>query len=108
MQRNFVRLIAPLALLASSCLCTAELRVGIIGTDTSHVLHFTRMLNDPRDPDHISGARVVAAYKGGSPDIVSSRGRVDDYAHQIRKLYNVEIVPDIPTLCSKVDAILLE
>lgn len=108
MRRKLIRLIAPLAFLASSCLHAAELRVGIIGTDISHVLHFTRMLNDPKDPDHISGARVVAAYKGGSPDIASSRARADDYAQQIQKLYAVEIVSDISTLCSKVDVILLE
>jgi hypothetical protein len=85
-----------------------DLRLGIIGTDVSHVIHFTRILNNPSDPDHIAGARVVAAYKGGSPDIVSSRTRVEGYAEQLSKQYGVEIIPDIPTLCSKVDAVLLE
>jgi len=85
-----------------------QLRLGIIGTDVSHVIHFTRILNDESDPEHIAGARVVAAYKGGSPDIVSSRTRVEGYAEQLRKQYGIEIVPDIPTLCSKVDAVLLE
>jgi hypothetical protein len=69
-----------------------DLRVGIIGTDVSHVIHFTRILNDPSDPDHIAGARVVAAYKGGSPDIASSRTRVEGYAEQLSK-QGVEIVP---------------
>jgi predicted dehydrogenase len=85
-----------------------ELRVGIIGTDVSHVIHFTRILNDASDPEHIAGARVVAAFKGGSPDIVSSRTRVEGYAEQLSKQYGIEIVPDIPTLCSRVDAVLLE
>src|SRR6185437_5245457 len=84
-----------------------ELRLGIIGTDVSHVIHFTRILNNPSDPEHIAGARVVSAYKGGSPDITSSRTRVDGYAEQLSK-QGIEIVPDIPTLCSKVDAVLLE
>src|SRR5262245_60406909 len=86
----------------------ADLRVGIIGTDISHVSHFTRILNNASDPDHIAGARVVAAYKGGSPDIVSSRTRVDNYADELKKGYGVEIVPDIPALCARVDAVLLE
>jgi hypothetical protein len=85
-----------------------ELRLGIIGTDVSHVIHFTRILNNASDPEHVAGARVVASYKGGSPDIVSSRTRVEGYAEQLRKQYGIEIVPDIPTLCSKVDAVLLE
>jgi hypothetical protein len=85
-----------------------DLRVGIIGADVSHVIQFTRILNDPSDPEHIAGARVVAAYKGGSPDIVSSRTRVEGYSERLSKDYGVEIVPDIPTLCAKVDAVLLE
>jgi hypothetical protein len=89
-------------------LSAADLRIGIIGTDTSHVPAFTRLLNDPSTPDHIPGARVVAAYKGGSPDLESSHTRVDKFAEEIRTKWNVEIVPDIPTLCKKVDAVLLE
>src|ERR1700733_1996900 len=85
-----------------------DLRLGIIGTDVSHVIHFARILNNAADPEHVAGARVVAAYKGGSPDIVSSRTRVEGYAQQLSKEYGVEIVPDIPTLCSKGDAVLTE
>ena len=85
-----------------------DLRVGIVGTDISHVSHFTRILNDAKDPQHIGGARVVAAYKGGSADIESSRSRVEGYAKELREKYGVEIVPDIATLCTKVDAVLLE
>ncbi len=86
----------------------ADLRLGIVGTDTSHVIAFTEALNNPASADHVAGARVVAAYKGGSPDVDSSRTRVDKFAEELRTKWNVEIVPDIPTLCSKVDAILLE
>ncbi len=99
-----------LAILAgAACACAADIRVGIIGTDTSHVPAFTKLLNgDPADPAHIPGARVVAAYKGGSFDLQASYSRVDQYAEQIRKQYGVEIVPDIATLLTKVDAVLLE
>jgi hypothetical protein len=93
--------------LATACL-KAELRLGIIGTDTSHVSAFTKILNDDTSPDHISGARVVAAYKGGSKDVESSYTRVDKYAEELRTKWKIEIVPDIPALCRKVDAVLLE
>jgi hypothetical protein len=95
-------------LLISLPLLAADIRVGIVGTDTSHVPAFTKMLNDASDPAHIAGVRVVAAYKGGSADIESSRTRVDKYAEEIRTKWGVEIVPDIPTLCTKVDAVLIE
>ena len=60
---------------------SAEIRLGIIGTDTSHVIAFTKLLNDSSSPDHVPGARVVAAYKGGSPDIESS----DHARRQVRR-----------------------
>jgi predicted dehydrogenase len=84
------------------------IRVGIIGTDTSHVIEFTRMFNDASDPEHVPGVRVVAAYKGGSPDVAESRERVDKYAEELRDKWKIEIVDDIPKLCSMVDGVLLE
>src|SRR5450432_3276278 len=87
---------------------SADLRIGIIGTDTSHVIAFAKVLNDPANKNHIPGAKIVAAYKGGSKDVESSFTRVDKYAEELSKTLGVEIVNDIPTLCSKVDAILLE
>lgn len=89
-------------------LMSAEIKVGIIGTDTSHVIAFTKILNNPQSPDYIPGARVVAAFKGGSRDIESSWSRVDKYAEELQKDWKVEIVPDIATLLTKVDAVLLE
>ena len=84
------------------------IRVGIIGLDTSHVIAFTKVLNDPTNPDHVPGTRVVAAFKGGSPDIESSRNRIEGFTAELRDKWKVEIVADIPTLCRKVDAVLLE
>ena len=84
------------------------IKVGIIGTDTSHVPAFTKLLNDPKEPGYIPGARVVAAFKGGSPDVESSYKRVDNFANEIRDKYGVEIVASIEELLTKVDAVLLE
>jgi len=86
----------------------AQLRLGIVGTDTSHVIAFTRMLNDADSPDHVPGARVVAAFKGGSPDLKASWERVEKFAQELQSKWAIEIVPDIPTLCQKVDGVLLE
>lgn len=86
----------------------ADLRLGIVGTDTSHVVAFASVLNDPASKDYLPGARIVAAYKGGSQDIEESVSRVDKYAAELHSKYGVEIVPDISTLLTKVDAVLLE
>ncbi len=86
----------------------ADIRLGVIGCDTSHVPAFTQLLNSEAGaPGHVPGARVVAAYKGGSRDIENSASRVDGYAEEVRAKWGVEIVPDIPTLLSKVDGVLL-
>lgn len=98
----------PIALLLCAAATAADIRLGIIGTDTSHAVVFTRMFNDPAAPDRVAGARVVAAYKGGSPDIPASWTRVEKFADELRTKWNVEFVADIPALCQKVDAILLE
>ena len=85
-----------------------ELKVGIIGCDTSHVPTFTRLLNDKSDPNHVPGTRVVAAFKGGSPDVESSYTRVDRFTAEIRDQWGVEIVNSIEELVRKVDVVLLE
>ncbi len=86
----------------------AEIKVGIIGLDTSHVTAFTKLLNDKNDPNHVPGARVIAAFKGGSPDVESSRTRVDRFTAELKDKWGVEIVGSIEELCRKVDAVLLE
>lgn len=89
-------------------LLLAIIRIGIIGTDTSHVPAFTSLLNDETNKNHVPGARVVAMFKGGSPDLPSSADRVEKYFEELRTKYKVEPVAAIADLCPKVDAILLE
>src|SRR4051794_31537594 len=82
-------------------------RVGIIGLDTSHVPAFTKILNDPKASGDLAGFRVVAGFPGGSPDVPSSRDRVEGFTKQLHDM-NVEIVDSIPKLLEKVDVVLLE
>lgn len=84
-----------------------EIRVGIIGLDTSHATAFTKMLNDAAAEADIAHCRVVAAYPKGSPDIPSSTERVPAYTKEVQAL-GVEIVDSIDVLLTKVDAVLLE
>jgi hypothetical protein len=85
-----------------------DLRIGIIGCDTSHVVAFTETLNDPNAKGHIPGGKIVAAYKGGSKDIPSSWNRVEDYSKTLQKKYNVRIYDSIEEMVRNVDAVLLE
>jgi hypothetical protein len=95
-------------LIATIASSEEPLRIGMIGLDTSHVIAFTRLLNDPSQSNHVPGGRVVAAYKGGSPDIESSRTRVDGFTRELEEKFSVRIVDSIEALCELVDAVMLE
>jgi len=84
------------------------IRIGMIGLDTSHVTAFTETINNPQAKGHVPGAKVIAAFKGGSPDIESSISRVDGYTKTLAEKYGVEICDSIEAVCEKVDAVMIE
>ncbi|MFC1757938.1 Gfo/Idh/MocA family protein [Planctomycetota bacterium] len=84
-----------------------EIRVGIIGLDTSHAIAFTKLLNAKDAPAELAGCRVVAVYPKGSPDIETSVSRVPQYTEDIKQL-GVTICPSIDAMLEQVDAVLLE
>ncbi len=99
--------VAALAFLTSTSAFAADLRLGIVGTDTSHVIGFATAYNDPSSSGHVPGARIVAAFRGGSPDIPASRDRIDGFTRQLQEKYGIEIVDTIAELCRRVDGVLL-
>lgn len=84
------------------------LHIGMIGLDTSHVTAFTKLLNDPSDPNHVSGGWVVAAYPGGSADFPLSIDRVGGFTQELRDRYDVSIMDTPEAVAAAVDAVLLE
>ncbi len=93
---------------ALSPLQADDLRIGIIGLDTSHVIAFSKILNDAAAPNHVPGAKVVAAYKSFSADIPESAARVEGYTQQIQKDFGVKLVDSIEELCQQVDCVMIE
>ncbi|WP_103994543.1 Gfo/Idh/MocA family protein [Paenibacillus sp. UNC499MF] len=85
-----------------------NLRIGMIGLDTSHAVEFTKLLNDPGHPWHVPGGRVVLAYPGGSEDFELSRSRVEGFTAKLRDEYGVEIADSPAAVAAACDAILLE
>lgn len=95
------------ALLAVSSASAQNVRAGIIGLDTSHVMSFSKTLNaEPQKPE-VMGVRMVAAYPQGSKDIEGSTKRVPEYTEKVKAM-GVEIVPSIDALLEKVDVVFLE
>jgi predicted dehydrogenase len=84
------------------------INLGLIGLDTSHVLHFTRLLNDTGHEYHVAGGKVITAYPGGSPDFELSHSRVGGYTAQLRDEFGVVMVDSPEAVAEASDAILLE
>ncbi len=109
--KQLLQSLCPLSLLlANVCLAqsnSATMRIGMIGLDTSHAPAFTKLFNGGDAKGNLAQMRVVAAYPGGSPDIASSRDRVEGFTKQLEEM-GVEIVDSIAALLPKVDAVLIE
>lgn len=100
-------LLMPALSTTASADAPKEIRVGIIGLDTSHVVAFTKELNKENPPADVAGCRIVAAFPGGSPDIAKSIDRVPGFTKQLEGM-GVEIVDSVEELVTKVDAVMLE
>ena len=85
-----------------------EIRIGLIGLDTSHVIAFTKAINDPKATGPLASAKVVAAFKGGSLDVPSSAGRVEKFTKTLSEDYGLKLYPSIAELCKNVDAVMIE
>ncbi len=115
-RRNFIRKTAVAGLgmglgtavypSAADRVSDDDVRIGIIGLDTSHSIAFTRIINNP-DDDDMKGYRVVAAYPYGSRTIESSYTRIPGYSEDIKGM-GVEITGSISELLDMIDVVLLE
>lgn len=84
-----------------------EMKVGMIGLDTSHCPAFAKILNDGNNPHHLPGFRVTTGFPGGSRDFSSSYTRVEKFTAQLRDEFGLEIVDSIEKVAQECDAILL-
>ncbi|MDD3907022.1 MAG: Gfo/Idh/MocA family oxidoreductase, partial [Bacteroidales bacterium] len=105
-MKRKIYLFVIIILLHITSLVQAEIKIGIIGLDTSHALAFTELLNGDKNTKY-QDFRVVAAYPYGSKTIKSSYDRIPGYTEGVKKC-GVEIVPSISELLKKVDCVMLE
>lgn len=83
-----------------------ELKLGIIGLDTSHVISFGEVFNDETNEFHTAGARIVRGFPGGSQKFSKSHTRVEGFTAQLQQK-GVEMVGSIDELAG-LDGYLLE
>lgn len=105
MKRIFFSLIV--ALLVATVPAKGQVRIGIIGLDTSHSPAFTKLINAADKKPEYQNFTIVAAYPYGSKTIQSSYERIPRFTEEVKK-YGVEIVSSIDELLKMVDCVLLE
>jgi hypothetical protein len=86
----------------------SELKIGMIGLDTSHCEAFVNLLHDSDNPNHVPGGRVVGAYPGGSQQASVSRDRVASFTKTLNEKHGIPIFSSIEDLAMGCDAFLLE
>lgn len=78
-----------------------------MGTDSSHVIAFTRLLNDSTHPHHVKGGTVTHAVRYCSDDFELSYSREARFSEQLQGELNVTLV-ELEELGEHVDVFMLE
>lgn len=82
-------------------------RIGLLGLDTSHAPAFTGLLNDPDNAHHVAGAKVVAAWPGGTAGWDKSESRVGGFTQQLRDDYGIAILESPAAVADKSDVLFI-
>ena len=82
------------------------MKLGMIGLDTSHVSHLSKVFNDSANPFHVSDMMVTKAFPGGSASFSLSVSRLDKFTAELAGR-GIEMVGSIQEL-GGLDGFLLE
>jgi hypothetical protein len=69
-----------------------ELKIGIIGTDTSHAVSFACIINDINNPLHVPGGKIVVAFPGGSPDFPLSITSGEEFMERLNNGRHLQLI----------------
>ncbi len=84
-----------------------ELKLGLVGCDTSHCVAFARILNDPKNEYHVPGAKITTAFPGGSPDFELSISRVEGFVKELSEQWGATLADSPAKVAEACDAVLL-
>src|SRR5436190_24128533 len=84
-----------------------EMKIGMIGLDTSHVVALAKCFNKADNAEHIAGARVTVAWPGGSPDFDLSVNRVEGFTKQVTQEFGVKVVDSPEGVAEQVDLVFI-
>jgi predicted dehydrogenase len=85
----------------------ADLKIGLVGLDTSHAIAFCKCFNKPGDTEHVPGGRIICAYPGGSHDFELSHSRVEKFTAQVRDEFGATILDKPEAVAEAVDLLFI-
>jgi hypothetical protein len=94
--------------LSLAAAAAADLRLGMVGLDTGHVIEFTKILHAKDAPPALAGVRIVGAVQAASRDIESSWTKAPGYAERLQREFGVKLYPTLDELLANVDGMLIE
>lgn len=84
-----------------------QLNIALVGCDTSHSTHFTRLLNDSIDANQVPGARVTAAIADPYGSIAGSAEKALKNATLLSEQYGIPLYDSIDELPANIDGIFI-
>src|SRR6266536_3965737 len=84
-----------------------DLKIGMIGLDTSHVVAFAKCFNKPDHAEHIPGGKITVAFPGGSPDFDLSINRVQGFTKQLTEDFGVKLADSPEAVAEQVDLLFI-
>ncbi|MEK4250545.1 Gfo/Idh/MocA family oxidoreductase [Paenibacillus sp. FSL W7-1287] len=84
-----------------------SLKIGMIGTDSSHTVAFARIINDQAHPFHVAGGKITHVVRTWSADFQLSYSREERFSSQLFNDFGIPFaqMTDIGKYC---DAFMLE
>ncbi len=86
----------------------ADLKIGMVGLDTSHCTAFAELLHNENGANYVGGGRIVSAFPGGSKNFSNSINRVRGFTDKLKEDYGVKIVNTVEDAAEGADAVFLE
>lgn len=85
----------------------SDLRIGMIGLDTSHCGAIVNTLNYEDNAHHVTGGKIVGAFPGGTQLCAVSRDRVEKFTDEMRDKHGVALYDSIEKLAEETDALIM-
>lgn len=104
MHRFFPIALSAVCISASA----ADLRLGMVGLDTGHVIEFTKILHAKDAPPAFAGVRIVGAVPVASRDIESSWTKAPGHAERLQRDFGVKLYATLDELLQHIDGLLIE